>query len=70
MASRYESGSFNGRSDPGKRAPKPRPVVHVPSRPAQRDDIDAALAARLWAITDGIVEKHKAQYPHHKGNQR
>lgn len=66
MASRYESGSFNGRSDPGKRAPKPRPVAHVPSLAANRDDV----AAKLEVILSGIVEKHKARYSHHKGNQR
>lgn len=63
---RFEEGSFNGRSDPGKRAPKPRPVAHVPSRSACRDDVDA----KLERILSGIVEKHKAQYSHHKGNQR
>lgn len=62
---RFEEGSFNGRSNPERR-PKSRPVVHVPSRPAQRDDVDAALER----ILSGIVEKHKAMYSHHKGNQR
>lgn len=63
---RFEEGSFNGRSDPGKRAPRPRQVVHVPSQAANRDDV----AAKLEAILDGIVEKHKARYSHHKSNQR
>lgn len=57
----YQEGMFNGRSNPDRR-PRPRPVVHVPSKAASRDDIDAALA--------GIVEKHKAMYSHHKTNQR
>ena len=41
MASRYEHGSFNGRSDPGKRPAKPKP--HVPPKAATRDDIAAAM---------------------------
>ena len=42
MATNFEAGSFNGRSNAEGR-PKPRPVVHVPSKAACKDDIDATM---------------------------
>lgn len=66
-----QDGTFNGRSDSEKAGiPQKRPKGWARPKAANPDDIDAALARRLWAVTDGIVEKHRARYSHHKANQR
>lgn len=60
----YEDGSFNGRSDPKLKGtgPKRRPVVHVPSRAASVDDMDARLARIMYEAVQRHKERHRERY--------